>query len=88
MNEALKPYLKRSLALHGAVLAAAVLLLSRARRGPDQVYMISFVGGPTTLVSAGPAASAKGRPAPAAPAKVPRQADQDAFRTRRNRRAP
>ena len=85
MTEALKPYLARSTGAHLAALAAFALLAPVALKKPDKVYMIDFVGGPTTLQSASPAAEApKGPPEEAAPAKPQQQADPDSFATKKH----
>lgn len=88
MNEALKPYLARSLVLHLAAAVAVLFFLSRPGRRADKVYMIDFVGGTSaTIVSAGPSASAPAKAA-AAPAKIERQADPDAVAVKGRRHAP
>lgn len=83
MNEALKPYLARSLGLHAV--GAAVLLFAAQRGGlkTDKVYMIDFVGPSATILSSRGGA-AKG--APAAAARITAQADPDSFS--RGRRGP
>jgi protein TonB len=88
MNETLKPFLARSFGAHAAVVAAFVFLVPH--RGPklDKVYMIDFVGGPTTITSAGASApSAATRPA-SAPSAVAAQADPDAVAVKGKRHGP
>jgi protein TonB len=78
MNDALKPYLARSVGAHLAAAAAFVFLVPHSGPKLDKVYMIDFVGGPSaTITSAGPAASAAASRA-AAPLAVAAQVDADA----------
>lgn len=89
MNEALKPYLARSVGLHLVAAAAALFFLSRGGRHADKVYMIDFVGGTSaTIVSAGPSAAAAATKAASAPAKIERQADPDAVAVKGRKHAP
>ncbi len=65
MNEALKPYLARSLGLHAAAAAAFLLLSSRARPPSTAgVYSIDFVGpsAPSAAAVAAPLSRAASRP--------------------------
>lgn len=88
MERALTPYLGRSLALHGAVLAAAGFLYNRATAPKSSpVYTIDFVG-PSAIVqrtgeAAAPAASA---PTEAATPKPQPQTDFDEFGRRKKRK--
>lgn len=87
MNDAIKPYLARSLGVHLAGLAAFAFLASRAAVKADKVYMIDFVGGTTaTIQSAGASAPAAGSRAPAAPREVAAQTDPDAVNVKGRRR--
>jgi protein TonB len=89
MNAALKPYLARSFAAHLAVAAAFVFLVPRSARKLDKVYMIDFVGGPTTIASASaPAPAAAAKPAAAAPSAPAPQADPDAVAVKGQRHGP
>ncbi len=66
MNEALKPYLARSLGLHAAALAAFLLIAPHAGpRLPQSVYTIDFVG-PSAPSAAAAAATIPAPPRPAA----------------------
>lgn len=76
MNDALAPYLYRSFAAHGAVLAALALLGGRAAVKADKVYTIDFVGA-TSIQSAGAAASTKATTVEPVAAKPAPQADPD-----------
>ncbi len=88
MNEALKPYLARSLGAHIAVAAAFVFLVPRSGPKLDKVYMIDFVGGPTaTITSAGASPAAASRAA-ASPSAVAPQADPDAVAVKGKRHGP
>jgi len=82
VNEALKPYLARSLGLHAAALAAFLLIGTHSRPHPQNVYMIDFVGPSATIMSAGPK-SAAAPPAPektaARPGAVAAQVDPDSI---------
>ncbi len=88
MNEALKPYLARSLGAHALAVAAFAFLASRSAVKTDKVYMIDFVGGSAASVaSAGPAAAAA--PAGKAPAAaIAPQTDPDSVNVKGGRRAP
>lgn len=82
MNEALKPYLARSLGLHAAGLAAFLLISPRtAPRLPQSVYTIDFVG-PSAPSAAAAAAPATSR-APARGGELAPLRDPDAI-TRKN----
>jgi len=83
---ALKPYLARSSGVHAALLIAFALWAPRALKKTDKVYMIDFVGGPTTIATASaPEPEAKGSAEDAAPAKPSQQADPDSFATKPGR---
>ncbi|OGR48130.1 MAG: hypothetical protein A2X37_08995 [Elusimicrobia bacterium GWA2_66_18] len=77
MNEALKPFLARSLGLHAAAVAVVFLAAPRAGLRTDKVYMIDFVGPSAAILSAGTPAAA-GRSAPSA-APLTAQAAPDSF---------
>ncbi|HEX4048737.1 MAG TPA: TonB family protein [Elusimicrobiota bacterium] len=84
MNEAIKPYLARSVGAHIAAAAAFVYFAQRTGPKLDKVYMIDFVGGPSaTIVSAGPSAASKAARPAAAPSAVAPQADPDAVSFKR-----
>ncbi len=57
MTDPLRPYLYRSFAAHGALLAGLAFFGGRAAVKSDKVYTIDFVGA-TSIQSAGPAAAA------------------------------
>jgi len=88
MNEALKPYLARSAGFHVAVVAAFLFLVPRSGKKLDKVYMIDFVGGPTTIASAGPTVKEIARAAAAAPSAVAAQTDPDAVAVKGRRHGP
>lgn len=77
MNEALKPFLARSLGLHAAAAAAVFLAAPRAGPRTDKIYMIDFVGPSAAIMSAGTPAAA-GKTAPSAAPLAP-QAAPDSF---------
>ena len=85
MNEALKPYLARSLGLHAVGTAVLLFVAQRGGLKTDQVYMIDFVGPSATILSS------RGTTAPAAAkaaaAPITAQADPDSF-ARKGRRGP
>lgn len=88
MEAALKPYLGRSAALHGALLIAAGFLYNRAAAPKSNaVYTIDFVGPSAIVQRAGDAAAAaKAPPVEAAPAKPQPLADFDEFGRRKKRK--
>lgn len=88
MNEALKPYLARSAGAHAAAVAAFIFLVPHAGKKLDKVYMIDFVGGPTTIASAGPSVKEIARAAAAAPSAVAAQADPDAVAVKGQKHGP
>jgi TonB family protein len=88
MNETLKPFLARSAGAHLAAVAAFVFLIPHAGKKLDKVYMIDFVGGPTTIASAGPSIKEIARAAAAAPSAVAAQADPDAVAVKGKRHGP
>ncbi len=79
MNEALRPFLARSFALHAAALAAFLLIAPRHSVKSSSVYMIDFVGPSATIVSAGPAKATAAPKNSARPGAVPMQTDPDAI---------
>ena len=85
MNEALKPYLARSFGIHAAAAAAFVFLVPHGGPKLDKVYMIDFVGGKTTMMSAAPSSPAPSARAAAAPSAVAAQVDPDAVRVKGTR---
>lgn len=88
MNEALKPYLARSFGAHLVGAAVFIFFVPGAAHKLDKVYMIDFVGGPSsTIASAGPAAHSTSRSA-AAPPSVAAQVDPDAFAVKGRRHGP
>jgi periplasmic protein TonB len=87
MNETLKPFLARSAGAHVAAVAAFIFLVPHAGRKLDKVYMIDFVGGPTTIASAGPSVKEIARAA-AAPSAVAAQTDPDAVAVKGRRHGP
>jgi protein TonB len=90
VNEALKPYLARSFAAHGAAVAAFLFLAPRGALKPQNVYTIDFVGPSVTIASVAPAAPAAAAPsAPVKPAgEIPAQVDPDAIAPGRRGPAP
>jgi len=88
MNEAIKPYLARSAGFHVAVVAAFLFLVPHGGQKLDKVYMIDFVGGPTTITSAGPSVKEIARAAAAAPSAVAAQTDPDAVAVKGKRHGP
>lgn len=88
MNEAIKPYLARSAGAHVAVVAAFIFLVPHTGKKLDKVYMIDFVGGPTTIASAGPSVKEIARAAAAAPSAVAAQTDPDAVAVKGHRHGP
>ncbi|HXS99741.1 MAG TPA: TonB family protein [Elusimicrobiota bacterium] len=88
MNEAIKPYLARSAGAHVLAAAAFVFLVPHAGQKLDKVYMIDFVGGPTTIASAGPSVKEIARAAAAAPSAVAAQTDPDAVAVKGRRHGP
>ena len=89
MNEAIKPYLARSVGAHAAAVAAIIIIVPHGAKKLDKVYMIDFVGGPTTIASAGPSVKEIAHAAAAAaPAAVAAQTDPDAIATKGHRHGP
>jgi TonB family protein len=88
VNDALKPYLARSFAAHLFIVAGFLYFVARPAARVDKVYMIDFVGGTTaTIASAGPAAAAASKAAPA-PSEIAAQADPDSIAVKGKRHGP
>lgn len=89
MNEALKPYVARSVGLHLLGAAAYLFLVPKSGMHADKVYMIDFVGGPTaTITSASPAAAAASAKSAPPPAEIAAQVDPDAVAVAGRRHGP
>jgi protein TonB len=86
MNTALKPYLARSFGIHLLGGIAFLYFANHTSVKADKVYMIDFVGGPTTIVSAGPTSPATASLSSPTPA-ITAQTDPDAIATT-HRRGP
>lgn len=85
MSEALRPYLYRSFALHGGLLAGLAFFGGKAAVRADKVYTIDFVGA-SSIQSAGAQAAASRAPAEEAePSKPAPQADPDEWQDGRRR---
>ncbi len=73
--------------MHFAALIALAFLAPRAGKKADKVYMIDFVGGPTTVQTSGAAETAKPEAAPVetAPSRPEQQAEADTYATKKGR---
>lgn len=84
MNAALTPYLYRSFAAHGVLLAGLALLGGRAAVKADKVYTIDFVGA-TSIQSAGAAAAPQATSVEPVAAKPAPQSDPDEWSSVRSK---
>lgn len=77
------PFLKRSAAVHGVLMAAAFWAAGRQGKAPEPVYRIDFIGGSQAIMNREKAGAAPAAPAAPLPppsfAKPERQKDPDAF---------
>jgi TonB family protein len=86
VTDPLRPYLYRSFALHGALLAGAAFFGGRAAISADKVYTIDFVG--STQIATSGAAAERAAAVEAQAARPAPQADPDEWSTGRKRKGP